>query len=195
MKKPVQGAFLTPGEEICVIEEYIPGPGSYADDKGFVRSSVVGKLVIDLNQRIISVYNPLGKPAVPRPGEIVRGVVESITDDLAFIDIFSLENKPSANIDYSGIIHVSQVSEKFIEKMGDVLKPGDIVRARILNAKPPYQLTLRGPGLGVILGFCGRCGAPLIARSDEELVCSKCRRLEKRKVALRYYAYRGVPGR
>ncbi len=188
--KPVQGEFHVPGDAICVIEEYIAGDGTYSDPMGFVRASVVGRLIIDLNQRIISIKHPQGKPVVPRAGDIVIGVVETITDDLAFIDIFAHAAKPSANMDYTGIIHVSQISEKYVERVKDAIRPGDIVRARVLNNKPPYQLTLKGPGLGVILAFCSRCGAEMIVRNDEELVCSRCGRAEKRRVSMKYYVVR-----
>lgn len=64
------------------------------------------------------------KVAMIVPGTIVEGVVESLQNYGAFIDIGN---------GLSGLCHISQISEFRIRKPGEVLKIGDKVKAKILN--------------------------------------------------------------
>ena len=46
-----------------------------------------------------------------------------------------------------GLVHVSQISDKFIKHPSEVLKVGDIVRVKVLNvdtAKKRIALTMKG---------------------------------------------------
>ena len=58
------------------------------------------------------------------PGTVVEGVVESLTAYGAFINIGN---------GLSGLVHISQISEKRIKKPSEVLKEGQQVKAKVLN--------------------------------------------------------------
>ena len=58
------------------------------------------------------------------PGTVVEGVVESLTAYGAFINIGNA---------LSGLVHISQISEKRIKKPSEVLKEGQQVKAKVLN--------------------------------------------------------------
>lgn len=58
------------------------------------------------------------------PGSVVEGTVESLMPYGAFI---SLGNG------LSGLVHISQICQKRIKKPGEVLQPGQKVKAKILN--------------------------------------------------------------
>jgi len=185
-KQVRQEALITPGDKLYVIEEYIPGPGTYSDQDGWIRSAIVGRVVIDKVQKLVCVKHVRNKPFIPKPGDIVLGVVSSISEDLAFIDIFQIEGKNSRSIDFTGVIHVSQASDKFIETLYDAMRLGDVVRAKVLNDRIPYQLTTKGPQFGVIAALCSRCGALMKKHSDETLICPRCGNIEKRKISIKY---------
>ncbi len=57
-------------------------------------------------------------------GDMVKGKVSKVTNYGAFIE---LDN------DIDGLVHISQISEERIEKIKDVLKPGDEVTARVIK--------------------------------------------------------------
>jgi len=181
-----QKNFVTPGDPLYVIEEYLPGPGSYSDEKGWVRAAQIGRLIIDQSQRIVYVKQVLNKPFVPRSGDIVLGIVTGVSDDIAFLDIFQIEGKISKSTSFDGIIHISQVSEQYIETMYEAMRPGDVVRAKVLNNNPPFQLTTKGPQFGLILGLCSKCGSILKRQQNNMLICPNCGRIEKRKVSIKY---------
>ena len=60
------------------------------------------------------------------PGTVVEGVVESLTNYGAFVNIGD---------GLTGMVHVSQVCQRRISKPGEVLKIGQKVRAKLLNTK------------------------------------------------------------
>jgi small subunit ribosomal protein S1 len=62
-----------------------------------------------------------------RPGQSVDGLVTKITDFGAFIEIEE---------GVEGLIYVSELSEQRVEKVGDIVKLGDKVRAEILSIEP-----------------------------------------------------------
>ena len=174
------------GDKLYTIEEFMPGPGTYAYDDGYIRASQVGYLKIDLGQRLVIIRQARDKPNYPKPGDVVIGVVTTVSDDIAFIDIFQIEGVSSRSIDFSGVIHISQISEKYIKTMYEALRLGDIIRAKVLNDRSPFQLTTKGPQHGVILASCSKCGAILKRQSDDSMICPVCGNIEKRKVSIKY---------
>lgn len=58
------------------------------------------------------------------PGSVVEGTVESLMPYGAFINLGN---------GLSGLVHISQISEKRIKKPGEVLEVGQSVKAKILN--------------------------------------------------------------
>ncbi len=178
--------IVLPGDKLYVVEEFLPGKGTYSYHDGWVRASVIGEPVIDMIQRMVSIRNYSGKPCYPRPGDIVVGVITSLSDDIAFLDIFLIENKISGSTSFTGVLHVSQASEKFIKSMYEAYRLGDIVRARVLNDKSPFQLSTKGVQFGVIAALCSRCGGLLKRKSDDSLECPVCGSIEPRKVSIKY---------
>lgn len=178
--------MVTPGDKICVIEEFLSGQGTYSYDDGWVRANVVGKVVVDKSRRMVVVENARNKPYLPKPGDAIIGIVANMSDDLAFINIIQIEGKNSNSTSFSGVLHISQASDKYIETLYDVLKLGDVVRAKVLNDRTPYQLSLKTPQYGVIAALCSRCGGLLKKKSGELLYCPRCGNTEKRKISTKY---------
>ncbi len=89
------------------------------DDMGFVEISAPDKDSIEAAlARVRAIV------AVPEVGEIYKGKVKSIVQFGAFVEI--LPGK-------EGLLHVSEIDWKRIEKTEDVLKVGDIVEVKLLE--------------------------------------------------------------
>ncbi|SEF39659.1 uncharacterized protein SAMN05660865_00126 [Caloramator fervidus] len=59
-----------------------------------------------------------------KPGMILKGTVRNVTDFGVFVDI---------GVHYDGLLHKSQISDKFIKHPMEVLKVGDIITVKILE--------------------------------------------------------------
>jgi exosome complex component CSL4 len=84
---------------------------------------------------------------------------------------------------FTGMLHVSNSSPRFERTMWDVVKPNDIIRAKVIDTSQRIaKLTTVGRELGVIKGFCSKCGNQLVL-SGHILRCSVCRNVERRRLA------------
>ncbi len=71
-------------------------------------------------------------------GMELTGTVRNVIDFGAFVDI---------GVHQDGLVHISQISDKFIKHPSEVLKVGDIVRVRVLSVdvkKQRISLTMKG---------------------------------------------------
>lgn len=182
---------VTPGDEICVIEEFMAGHGAYEDDKGWVRSSYIGVTVADMLARTVAVKPYVRVPELPRKGEYVYGVVVHVKDEYAVVRIISSATGKRFRDYYTGIIHISQASDRFVRSLFDAVREGDIVKARALTTRIPVNLSIREPRTGVVAAFCSRCGALLKYRGGK-LVCPECGNVEKRSVSAEYGVLKGL---
>jgi uncharacterized protein len=60
-----------------------------------------------------------------QPGMILEGVVTNVTKFGAFVDI---------GVHQDGLIHISELSDRYIKEPGEVVKVGQIVKAQVLSA-------------------------------------------------------------
>jgi exosome complex component CSL4 len=178
------GQFVIPGDKIGVIEEFVPGPGTYVSD-GEIYSSTTGHMMIDASNKTVSVYPHAHLPIIPQEGKIVTGQVSMVQDKIAVVQIFNIGKKHPSGL-FTGNIHISMVSRGFVESMFNALKTGDIILAKVINDKnASYQLSIADRELGVLYAFCSRCGNLLIL-NDHRLQCPMCKNVEERKIALEY---------
>ena len=42
--------------------------------------------------------------------------------------------------EFGGILHISDVSDRYVDSMNEVCKPGDIVRAKVISEKNRYTI-------------------------------------------------------
>lgn len=180
--------LVLPGDVVGVEEEFIPVSGAYVDNGGFIRSMVIGFLSTDVFKKTLVVKKIIDKPIVPKQGDIVEGVISGLSDEVAFIDIYAVNNRYDRSIDFTGVLHVSQASHEFVKSLYDVFRLGDVVKAKVLNNNNPFQLTTKDPVLGVIVAYCSLCGNVLYRR-DDKLACSSCGNIESRKVSVKHYVY------
>ncbi|WP_129843297.1 Tex family protein [Streptomyces sp. RFCAC02] len=72
-----------------------------------------------------------------RPGMVLEGVVSNVAAFGAFVDV---------GVHQDGLVHVSAMARKFVSDPREVVKPGDIVRVKVLDVDVPRKrisLTLR----------------------------------------------------
>jgi uncharacterized protein len=89
------------------------------------------------------------------PGMVLEGVVTNVAAFGAFVDV---------GVHHDGLVHVSAMSKSFVKDPRDVVKPGDIVRVKVLDVdldRKRISLTLRlddEVGGGTAEGGEGRSG-------------------------------------
>jgi exosome complex component CSL4 len=189
LKAPEQqksGNLVMPGERLGVIEEFIPDSGTYVKD-GVIYSKIVGRSLLDLQNRRVSVYPVSAGAVVPKVGTVVIGQVGNAQSDNVLVRIFRIGKKKLTG-NFGGILHVSDVSDRYIDQMSDVCKPGDIVRAKVISEKNRiFHLSTNDKDLGIIDAFCSRDTALLEQQPQSyDLRCPKCGNIERRKIAPDY---------
>jgi exosome complex component CSL4 len=180
------GNLVLPGERLGVIEEFIPDSGTYVKD-GIIYSKIIGRALMDMLNRRVSVY-PLNEGAVvPKVSSTVIGQIGNAQSDNVLVRIVKIGNtKKKLSGVFSGILHISDVSDRYIDSMNEVCKPGDLVRAKVISEKNQiFHLTTNDKNLGVIYGFCSLCST-LLDQRKHEMVCPKCGNVERRKTAFDY---------
>lgn len=181
------GDFVVPGDLLATSEEFIPGDGAYEED-GKIYSSIVGVALVDTRAKKISVFPRMPSPPVLKHGDVVVGRVEEVRDQSVTVHIGVLRGREDRQLPSpsTGIIHISHVRRGFTRGVSKQFRPGDIVRARILNAtREPAWLSTEGDDLGVILALCSRCRSTLEVEGGK-LKCPSCGNVESRKLASDY---------
>lgn len=178
------GKIVFPGDRLGVIEEFIPDPGTYVKD-GIIYSGIVGRELLDLSNKRVSVYSLAPSIKMPKVGSIVLGQVSHIQTENASVRIFKIGNEQLSGF-FSGILHISDVQPSYVESMYDVCRPNDIIRAKVISEKNQiYHLSTKDRNLGVVYAFCSQCGHAL-EQKRQTAYCPRCGRIEKRKTTLDY---------
>ena len=72
------------------------------------------------------------------PGMILKGTVRNVIDFGAFVDI---------GVHQDGLVHISEITNKFIKHPLEAVSVGDIVDVKVLSVDPKrkrIQLTMKG---------------------------------------------------
>jgi exosome complex component CSL4 len=181
MIKKLDGTFVVPGERLGVVEEFDPGRGTVEVD-GIVYSSQTGTASLDPKRHVVSVKPTTAQVIVPEEGSLVTGVVEKIQEKMAIVNLIVVDGK-KMELPFTGMLHISNSSPRFERLMGDVCKPNDTIRAKVIDTSQRIpKLTTVGRDLGVIKAYCSRCGGELVL-SGRILRCNTCRNVERRRLA------------
>jgi exosome complex component CSL4 len=173
------GLFVVPGERLGVIEEFTPGPGTYVEE-GIIHSEVTGCTLLDMLNKQVSVYPLVEKATVPQVGDVVTGLVLDVRSKQATLRVFQVGEKTLSGF-FTGMLHISSVSQGYVDNMYDVCKAGDVMRAKVISTKNrTFFLSTAEKDLGVTYALCSRCGNPLQPK-DRGMRCDHCGNLERRK--------------
>lgn len=65
-----------------------------------------------------------------REGQILTGTVRNVIDFGAFVDV---------GVKHDGLVHISEMSEKFVKNPSDIVSVGDIVKVKVINIDKERQ--------------------------------------------------------
>jgi len=174
---------VLPGDKLGVIEQYLPGTGTY-EKEGTIYAYFTGNARIDLKNKRVTVVPTTKVAPLPKEGTTVIASVIHTTEKMATVNIWKINDRPIVT-PFTAMLHISSSSPRYERNMSDVCKSGDIIRARVIEINRIPQLTTAGRGLGVIKAFCSRCGATLEFK-NRRLQCASCGNLERRRLAEDY---------
>lgn len=197
MSEKVLGTVL-PGQKIAQADSNLQsGHGVYEKDGVFI-ASLPGTL-IQSSENILSVQSSSSSSShkklhnhqvIPGIGQDIIGRIVKITSKYAGVDILAVDGELPLMEPIKGTIRtqdIVEVEEKEIPPVHLAFRPGDLVRARMIGIGDPsagYLLSTGiTPHLGVIYGKSSAAGAPLLAYSWNEMICSHTGIKEKRKSA------------
>jgi len=150
-----------------------------------IYSKVVGRALMDLLSKRVSVYPLISGAVVPKVASTVVGQVGNAQSDNVLVRIFQIDSKKLSGV-FTGILHISDVQERYVKFMNDVCKPGDIIRSKVISEKNRiYHLSTKEKDLGVLYAFCSHC-SNLLEPKRNEMQCPKCGNVEMRKIAVDY---------
>jgi exosome complex component CSL4 len=174
---------VLPGDKLGVIEQYLPGVGTY-EKEGTIYAHFTGNARMDLKNKRVTVVPTTRVALLPKEGTTVIASVNHATDKMATLDIWKI-NERTLQKPFTAMLHISSSSPRYERNMADVCKAGDIIRARVIEINRIPQVTTAGRGLGVIKAFCSKCGAVLEFK-NRRLQCASCGNLERRRLAEDY---------
>lgn len=178
------GFFVIPGNQLCVIEEFLPGKWTYEED-GNIYSSTTGVLQTDISTKTISVFPSVEEPVYPTIGSSVLGKITTIQNTNLEMRIYFVDGREISGF-FSGLLHVSNVSRAYVKNMFNFFEKSDIVKATVISTtNNVFHLSTAKNELGVILSTCPYCRDPL-KKINGRLVCQSCNRRHKKKLSSDY---------
>ncbi|MFX0105389.1 MAG: exosome complex RNA-binding protein Csl4 [Candidatus Hodarchaeota archaeon] len=180
--------IILTGEYLGVVEEFLPDKQSTFTKDGQIFASKTGLVNINNKERKIEISTHQEKDRkTVKIGDIVIGTILFLRQYSVGINFYTINNKIHFNSSYFGNIHVSQISDRYIDKINDAFQITDIVRARVTAQDyNEYKLNTSSRDLGVIYADCVICGNPLTKIGKNKLRCNRCGNNESRKLANDY---------
>ncbi|RMF31458.1 MAG: hypothetical protein D6752_02175 [Candidatus Nitrosothermus koennekii] len=175
--------FVFPGDKLASIEEFEGKEGTYEDD-GIVRAKVSGKAIYDFKNRVIKVIPVSKNITLPKPGDIVLGLVIMATPSMVEMKILYVnDEKQEVNLN---AIYFSR------SRRNTQFRVGDLVRAKVTNLLNSFiHVTFKDKKLGVVYTLCHLCGGKMV-KIDHSLKCTECNNKDDRKVAEDFGEVKGL---
>jgi len=173
------------GEYLGVVEEFLPDKQSTFTKEGKIFASKTGLITVNNKERKLEIStHQENDRKVVRIEDTVIGAILFLRQYSVGINFYTINNKIHFNSSYFGNIHVSQISDRYVDKIHDAFQITDIIRARVVaHDYNEYKLSTVGKHLGVIYADCVICGLPLIKIGYNKLRCNRCGNNESRKLA------------
>ncbi|MFX1315642.1 MAG: exosome complex RNA-binding protein Csl4 [Promethearchaeota archaeon] len=173
------------GEYLGVVEEFLPDKQTTFTKDGQIYASKSGLINIDEKKREIEIITHQEKDRkIVKIGDIVIGTILFLRQYSVGINFYTVNRKIHFNSYYFGNIHVSQISDRYVDKIQDAFQITDIIRARVINQNyNEFNLSTVGKNLGVIYADCAICGTSLTKIGYNKLRCHRCGNVEMRKIA------------
>jgi exosome complex component CSL4 len=177
------------GQFLGVVEEFLPDEQSTFVKAGKIHATKTGKVSINDKRKIEVIAHGENNRKTVKIGDIVIGTVAFLRKFSVGMHFYTINQKIHFNSSNFGNVHISQIANKYIEKIIEAFQITDIVRAKVIEQNgTEYKLSTSGRDLGVIHADCSICGTPLDKSKDrfDKLMCSLCGNIEYRKIASDY---------
>lgn len=174
-------SLVLPGDYLGAAEEFLPGHGTY-EDRGRIYASLLGTPKIDPRDRTVRVE---ARNAIPEltEGDLVYARIDEIKTAMAVCTVIATtSSRRTVPGEPEATVHISKAKEGYTESLAGEFAVGDILLARVLQARPSVKLTTAAATLGVVSARCQVCHA-LLSLGPKELVCPRCGHQERRKLA------------
>ena len=185
MKKSVKnGDIALTGQFLGVVEEFLPDKRTTFVKDGEIFSTKTGIISINKDKREIEIKTKMEKERkTAMIGDIIIGTIVFLRKFSVGVTFIAINNKVHFNSSAWGNIHVSAISNRYVEKISDAFQITDIVRAKVVGENSgEFVLSTVGPNLGVIHADCAICGTKQKKVGFNKLKCPRCGNFEKRKL-------------
>jgi len=181
MTEPELPKLVLPGDYLGAAEEFLPGRGTY-EDRGRIYASILGTPKVDPRDRSVHVEPRNSIPTIEE-GDLVYARVDEIKTAMAVCTIIgTTTSRRTVPGEPEATVHISKAKEGYTESLSGEFAVGDILLARVLQARPSIKLSTAAGPLGVVSARCQLCHA-LLSLGTKELVCPRCGHHERRKLA------------
>ena len=176
------------GQLLGVVEEFLPDKQSTFVKEGQIYATKTGLIDLNNEERKLKISTlQEDDRKVVKIGDVVIGVILFLRLYSVGINFYTINRKIHFNSGYFGNIHVSQISNRYVDKIHDAFQITDIIRARVMQQDyNEYKLSTTGKDLGVIYADCMICGDSLSRIGQDKLRCERCGNVETRKLAEDY---------
>ena len=183
LKKP--GERVLPGDPLAFAEEFLPGPGTF-DDGTFLRAARLGTFEVDAKDMRAAVTPLTSVPSTVKVGDFVYGQITMLKPSMAGVEVLHVEgDERGVAGDTNGTLHVSKISNRYVQDVSREYRLGDIIRAGVVEVKPSIQLSTDHERCGAILCLCLRDRFPL-KKAGKGLECPVCLKKDQRNLAPDY---------
>lgn len=182
------GDLVMPGDYLGIVEQYLPGEGTY-DDNGNIKSSILGNVVLDFKNRMVSVSPLTGTPVVLDVGDEIYGQITDLRSQRALVNIIGkVGQSRELALPYLAAIHISQVKNEYLDRLTDAFRIGDIIKAKVSRITGDnIDLNTEDNSDGVVKAMCVRCRSYIESNiKNDEVICEKCGKKQKRKISSDY---------
>lgn len=185
-QKAKESDIVFPSDKIGVVEQFLPSSGTTHAEDHEIQASVTGRKYIDTQYYKAKVIPFKKGRANPKKGDIIIGHVTLVTNIHVKVTVGYIHKKP-INPPISATMHVSDASTDFIDDLNEFYSAGDIIRAKVIDAKTyPIQLEVSDNNHGVLHTTCKICGEDVVKSKKFKLKCIDCNKEQQRNTASDY---------
>jgi exosome complex component CSL4 len=181
------GDLVTVGDELAGAEELLGDVMSTYTQDEKIFAATPGFVVIDDRTRSIKVDNKMEKKRkTPRKGDNVICVAEVVRSHSVGCVIYKINNRLLED-GVDAQLHVSTMSRRYVEKIGDAFQKTDIIRATVLGFDGiEWKISTTSNNSGVIFAQCKYCGTVMTRKNRDQIQCPFCGNVERRVLAPDY---------
>jgi exosome complex component CSL4 len=181
MSTPNLPHLVLPGDYLGAAEEFLPGHGTY-EDRGRIYAALLGTPHVNPSDRTVHIEARNAIPEV-QEGDLVHARVDELKTAMAICTVLTTaSSRRTVPGTPEGTVHISKARDGYTESLSSEFAVGDVIIARVLQARPSIKLSTAASNLGVVAARCQICHA-LLNPGPKELVCPRCGHQEHRKMA------------